>query len=305
MSGYTNVGAGIFCAIAAAAFYGTGPIAQGVAARRASATKGLRGLMLRLVREPIWLAGLACELGGFVLEATAFGIAPAALIAPILAVDSLVFVMLAWAVFGGTPTRQGVGGALTLGVGVALLAVAFSSHAEIGDPADNATQFAFLGAGVFVAGFAALVGNRASAAGRAHVSAAVFGVAAGGLYGLATMGTRQVGVAFSWSHPIHLVVTPTPYLLAFCGLVAVTMLQRGLQTGPILAFPLTSAISALSPVVLGTLLLGDQAPVGGRRVAFVGALVLLVIGVVLLSRDRSIGQAHADRPAGQTEKASS
>lgn len=297
MSDYTNVGAGIFCAVAAAAFYGTGPIAQGVAARRTSVGKGIRALLLRLVREPIWLAGLACELGGFVLEATAFGIAPAALIAPILAIDSLVFVVLAWAVFGGSPTKQGVGGALSLGIGVALLAVAFSSHAEIGDPADNPTQLAFVGAGVFVAGFAALFGNRASAAGRDHISAAIFGVAAGGLYGLATMATRQVGVVFSWSHPLHLVATPTPYLLAFCGLVAVGMLQRGLQTGPILAFPLTSAISALSPVVLGTLLLGDQAPGGDRRVAFVAALVLLVVGVVLLSRDRSIGQAHADRPA--------
>ena len=297
MSAYTNVGAGIFCAVAAAAFYGTGPIAQGVAARRTSPTQGVRALLLRLAREPIWLAGVACELGGFVLEATAFGIAPAALIAPIMAIDSLVFVILAWTVFGGTPTRQGIGGALTLAVGVALLAVAFASHAEIGDAADNVTQCWFLGTGVFIAGFAALVGNRASTAGRVRVSAAIFGVAAGGLYGLATMGTRQVGVVFSWSHPLHLVVTPTPYLLAFCGLVAVGMLQRGLQTGPILAFPLTSAISALMPVILGTLLLGDQAPGGDRRVAFVAALVLMVVGVVLLSRDRSIGQAHADRAA--------
>src|SRR5690348_4209327 len=156
MSDYTNVGAGIFCAVAAAAFYGTGPIAQGVAARRTSAGKGIRALLLRLVREPIWLAGVACELGGFVLEATAFGIAPAALIAPILAIDSLVFVILAWAVFGGTPTKQGIGGALTLAVGVALLALAFSSHAEIGDAADNSTQLSFLAAGVFIAGFAAV-----------------------------------------------------------------------------------------------------------------------------------------------------
>lgn len=294
MSGYTNLGAGLLCAIAAAGFYGTGPIAQGVAARRTSSGKGVRALFLRLVREPIWLAGLATEVGGFLLEATAFGIAPAAFVAPILAIDSLVFVMLAWAVFGGTPTRQGIGGALTMAAGVGLLAIAFSAHAQLGDSAGNAMQLGFLAAGAAVAGLAALIGNRASAAGRTRVAAAVFAGAAGTLYGLATMGTRQVGRTFTLSAPLHLIVTPTPYLLAFCGLVAVAMLQRGLQTGPILAFPLASGISALLPVVLGTVLLGDQAPGGVRRVVFVAALVLMAAGVVLLSRDRSIGQARAE-----------
>jgi hypothetical protein len=63
---------------------------------------------------------------------------------------------------------------------------------------------------------------------------------------------------------------------------------------------LTSAISALLPVVLGTVLLGDQAPGGARRAVFVVALLLMVAGVVLLSRDRSIGQSRAERGVGAT-----
>jgi hypothetical protein len=137
---------------------------------------------------------------------------------------------------------------------------------------------------------------------RPLILAGVFSVAAGAAYGLATLATRQVGRTFSAADPWHLLATPTPYVLAVCSIVGIVMMQRALQVGPVLAFPVVSAMGALLPVLIGVTLFADAVPGGAGRAGFVVALLVLVGGVGLLGADRSRAE-HAATDARGTNLA--
>jgi drug/metabolite transporter (DMT)-like permease len=172
--------------------------------------------MLAMARQPIWLFGLACDVGGFVLEAFAFSDAPATLVAPLMAADLLVFVVLARIVFGVRLDVWAWGGAVLAGVGLLLLALSFEGGAELGEPASTSELAVFLAGAVGCAALAAVLGDRAVAAQRARPAAVIFSAAAGVSYGIATLATRQVGREFSIDEPWQLLGTVTPYVLAAC-----------------------------------------------------------------------------------------
>jgi hypothetical protein len=284
------VGGGV-TAVAAAVLYASAPVAQGRAARsRPTGTgTGLR-LMLTMARQPIWLLGLGCDIGGFVLEAFAFSDAPATLIAPIMAADLVFFVVLARIAFGIRLDGWAWSGAVLAAAGLLLLALSFRGGAELGETASGVDLAVFVGGAVAVSGLAALAGDRAIAAHRERLAAVVFSAASGTCYGIATLATRQVGREFSIDEPWQLLTTPTPYVLAVTSLLGVALTQRGLQLWPVLSFPVVSAVSAFVPVVLGAAVLGEDVPTGASRLAFVAALAVLAGGVCLLGRARAEGE---------------
>lgn len=286
-----EVVAGIAAGLAAAVLYGCGPVAQAIVARRMPQTLGFGlSLTLHLARQPIWLAGLAGEIGGFVLEAFAFASAPATLVAPLLGCDMLVFVLLsAWA-FGERLSRRGIEGAIAMGCGVALLAGAFGGAAELGTTATNTELLSFLGASVVVTVIAVIVGNHLVRTNRPLRAGVAVSLAAGIGYGLAALATRQIGRTFEASDPLALLSTPAPYVLVGCSVLGIALLQRGLQSSATLAFPITSAVSAFIPVVLGAVVFGDEVPGGARRALFVLSLISLIGGVSLLAKDRSAAE---------------
>src|SRR5207302_1899406 len=163
-----------------------------------------------------------------------------------------------------------------------------------GRPASDAQMIIFLCVCVGVCALAAGAGTQALSVGRRAFAAALFSAAAGGSYGLATMATRQIGRVFDPDDPWHLLRTATPYALVVCSLLGIGMMQRGLQTSALLAFPIVSAIGALLPVILGSTLLDDEVPEGWGRLAFVSALVCIGGGVILLGRDRAAADALAE-----------
>lgn len=278
-------------AVAAAVLYAAAPVAQGSAARRRPTTTGtgLR-LMLTMARQPVWLFGLGCDIGGFVLEAFAFSDAPATLVAPLMAADLVVFVVLAHLVFGGRMDAWAWSGSGLAALGLLLLALSFRGGAGLGELASTAELAGFLGGVVGVSGLAALLGDRAVRANRPRPAAVIFSAASGVCYGIATLATRQVGREFSIDEPWQLLTTLTPYVLAVCSLLGVALTQRGLQLWPVLSFPVVSAVSSFVPVVLGAAVLGEDVPSGAARFAFVAALVVLAGGVCLLGRARAEGE---------------
>jgi multidrug transporter EmrE-like cation transporter len=295
-----GLGTGLLAAVAAAGCYGAAPVVQGMAARRAPVAGGF-GLLfvLRLARRPLWLAGLVGEIGGFLLEAYAFSVAPTALVAPVLAFDMVVFVVLCRWAFGARLGLRGWLGVAGIAVAVAVLAVAFAAGEQLGDPASTAILVWFGIASVLAGAVAAGIAARLRVGSRPLVAAGVFSVAAGAAYGLATLSTRQVGRTFSVDDPWHLLATPTPYVLAVCSIVGIVMMQRALQTRPVLAFPVVSAMGALLPVILGVTLFNDEIPGGTGRFDFVIALLLLVGGVGLLGADRSRAEHAAADGRGE------
>lgn len=291
----TDFGAGLAAALAAAGLYGCAPVVQAVAARRAPPGRGAGiALTVALLRRPIWLVGLVGEIGGFALEAYAFSTAPATLVAPVASCDIAVFVVLGSLFFGSRLSVTGRWGAFVAAAAVALLALALGPDAELGRPASAGQLLACFGGCVAVVAAAVLLGQRALDDGRRSRAAGAFSVAAGVAYGVATLATRQVGRAFTPDDPWQLLTTPTPYVLIVCSILGITLMQRGLQAGPLVTFPTTSALSAFVPVVVGVVLLDDAVPSGGGRLLFAGALVLIGVGVALLAQDRSAAEAEKD-----------
>ena len=85
-------------------------------------------------------------------------------------------------------------------------------------------------------------------------------------------------------------------MLLVASILALSLLQRGLQSGPsVLTFPVASFMSAFVLVLIGITVLDDQVPTNGQGVAFVIALLAVAVGVALLARDHAAAEAHHGR----------
>ncbi|HJQ00671.1 MAG TPA: hypothetical protein VJ851_03640 [Jatrophihabitans sp.] len=290
--------AGFAAALVAAVCYGVAPVVQAQVAQNSPLGRGPGiGLLLRLARRPLWLVAVAGEFGGFLAEAYAFSQAPTTLVAPVAACDMLVFVVTGCLVFRYRPSATGVLGALATIAGVLSLAVADRGDL-LGRPASTGTMIVFVVCAVVAAGLAVLAGWRAG--GRTVPAAIAFSAGAGVAYGIATLATRQIGRTFHLDAVGRLLASPTPYVLVACSLLAMGLLQRGLQTAPLITFPIVSALSALLPVVVGLLFLDDPAPPGWRRALLVVALALIVAGLGLMARDRLAAERGTARAQSGT-----
>ena len=283
---------GLPAVVVAAALYGCSPVLQAASVRRAAPGVGL-GLRLlpRLAVQPLWLLGTACGIAAFAAEAYAFSVAPAALVAPLITLDMVFLVLLARHGLSEHLGNAGALGILAMVLGTALIAFAFSGDAELGAPASHAQLLAFLVGGTAAAGATAVVGDRGSRTGRSWLAAIGFGVASGVASGIATLTTRQIGLTFDVHDPWPVLATPTPYALLVASILALALLQRGLQSGAsVLTFPVMSFMSAFVPVMIGITVLDDEVPTSGPGVGFVFALLAVALGVALLARDRAAAE---------------
>jgi drug/metabolite transporter (DMT)-like permease len=267
-----------------------------MAARRESAGQGLGlGLLARLTFRPLWLLGLAIEALAFLLEVYALSVAPVALVAPVMAADMVVFILLARQMLGERITGGGVAGIVSMMSGIGLLGYAFERDAGVGKPATGEEMFAF---GVLGLGFTlgcGLCADRAGRDGKVVPAALGFGLAAGVSYAISVVATRQIGLFVDERRSggvevAGLLATPTPYVLVVFSILALGLEQRGLQgRAAIVAFPVTSGISAFLPVGLGLSLFGEPVPEGGRLTALVCSLAMIAGGIIGLGRDRLLG----------------
>ncbi len=297
---------GLPAAFAAALLYGVSPVVQAAAARSAPAGRGFGiGLLAGLLRRPLWLAGIACEMVGFVVEVYAFSVAPAALVAPVMATDSLVAALLARQALRERMSASGRVGVLSMALGIGLLAFAFGGDSALGPGASDGQMLLFLTFGVVGVTICARAGHLAATSGRQGGAALLFGAGAGVSYALATLSTRQIGLLLNGGQLWRLLTTPTPYVLIVFSLAGVSLFQRGLQAGgATVTFPITSGLAAFLPVVVSLTVLGEDTPSGAEEVAFVVALALVAGGVTLLGRARAdveaagpLARADSDSPA--------
>jgi drug/metabolite transporter (DMT)-like permease len=284
---------GLPTAVVSAALYGVAPLVQATAARRESAGTGLGlALLARLALRPLWLLGLAVEAGSFLFEVYALSVAPVALVAPVMAFDMIVFTLLARRVLGERISRAGWLGVVSMVAGIGLLAVAFNHDAQVGQAASTDQLLAFLLLGLLFALLVAFTANGAAIRHRVAGAAVGFGLAAGVSFAIATLATRQIGLRINERRAgeaalFDILSTPTPYMLVLFSVLALSLEQRGLQgRAAVIAFPVTSGLSAFLPVTLGLTLFDEPAPSGARLACFIFALVLVAVGIIGLGRDR-------------------
>ena len=289
----------IVTALAAAVLYGAGAaVEQRQAAAAPQSSAGRPRLLLLLARQPLWLAGIAAQVGGFAAHAVALRSGPLATVQMLVAGELIVAVVIVRAWSGRPLSRASWAAALTVVLAIAaFLAVTAPGHHRPGG-------LSHPGYGVAAVLGAALSGGGALAAATAGLRAAgrsravLLAVAAG----LADTCSAVVTMAFSHvaSHgPAALFTSWTVYALAVSGVGNVLLTQTAYQAGrPMVTLPVIAAVTPVTSVAIGIGLLGETPRTGAAGAVAAGAAVV-VASVALAFLARSAPHAEQQpRPAG-------
>jgi drug/metabolite transporter (DMT)-like permease len=269
-------------------FIYTGSIAiQQVGNLRAEDKQG--PTVLRLLTTPLWLLGLLLGLVGFGLHFVALGLG--SLIEVQVAQTSQIIFMLpfsAWTAKAALERRELVGTAL---VAAGLVAsIVFGQVREgIDQPDGGAWSLALaVTAGIVVA--LALIARLV------HLfAAALYGAAAGILYGFMAALMKDITATISDDGLAATFGEWQLYLLVVCGLGAIVLQQLALRSGHLSAG--LSAISVGTPVmstILGITIFEETFTTEGVQwVAYGAGVTLAIVGVVMLARSPAIVAAQA------------
>jgi drug/metabolite transporter (DMT)-like permease len=270
-------------ALAAALLFSLGTVLQQQVAATASEEEARgAGFLLRLARQPRWLAGIVADGLGFVAQAAALGLGRIVVVQPLLA-TSVVFALPLGARFEHKPvSRPEILGALAVTAGLG----AFLVLADPGGGVNNASATAWVVSFAVAAVLCSAL--TLSARGRAPVHrAALLGTAAGILFALSAALTKATveqlddGVLAVFEHW-------QLYALVVVGYVSMTLSQASLQAGALA--PAVATQMALDPVAslfLGTLAFEETIHDDtGTLLAALVAFAVMIGGIAFLALRR-------------------
>ena len=281
----------VVLALVAAFLFGLASVLQHKAAQAASPERSMRpGLLVDLVRRPLWLAGQGTATAGFAAQGVALSFGALSVVQPIV-VTRLVFGL----VLASRISRQRLApgdwvGATAVVVGLGAFLVAASQDEGIA-VVDGRGWVGILLVTVLPAGVLALVAPRTPGVGRAVALAA-----GGGLLFVATTTiTKIVGhdmrgdaaaVFSSW----------TVYALVPFGLAALLLLQSAFMAGPIRAsLPVLTCVECLGAIAVGALFLEESVSTAAVAVAVEAlSLAAVVWGIVVITRSPVMAELAPD-----------
>jgi drug/metabolite transporter (DMT)-like permease len=273
----------IVLALVSALLFALGTALQQKAGFDAPSPGAHSGLLLRMMRRPVWVAGIACDALGFVAQAAALGVGRLAVVQPLL-VTSVVFALpLGVRLTGQRVHRSDVAAAILVVVAL----VAFLTIASPAGGRPEAPLGQWLIAIVICAGACTPLVLLARS-GPTPRRAALLGAAAGILFALSAALTKAV-VDELHSGLVHVLTSWELYALAVVGYVSMTLNQLALNTGALAAtLAASTALDPIASVVLG-LALFDESPRGGglRAAGTLAALAAALVGVVVLARSEA------------------
>jgi len=289
--------AAIGVALLSAVLFAVGSVLQQRAASEVPDEESLGlGLVTRLVRRPVWLAGTAGDTLGYVAQAAALGLGSLALVQPLLA-TSLLFALPLGAWWAHRRLSRSDGGwAVVLTVGLAVFLIA----GEPTEGVDRADVRSWLVASAFIvpATVACLVvAVRTRGGPRAVALAAATGI----LYGVAAALTKStvsllddglVGVLTSWE----------PYVLVAAAALGTYVQQSSYQAGELSqALPAAAVLEPVVAVGLGIGILSEDIQASGAEWILIGAAVVAMIAATArLARSQA---AAEPAPAGSPDPA--
>src|SRR5580704_15209177 len=273
----------LLAALLSAVCYGIAAVMQAIAVRAAShrtaevageAGQGVDpGLLVRMMRQGLFLASIAIDLLGFIAQLVALRKLPLFAVQAIMAANlAVTAVFAAWLMKIRLDLREWLAVAGVV-VGVALLGL--SAGAQGAAKVGSAFQLGLIVAvvAVGVAGFAvARLPN--------PVRTPALGAMAGLGYGILAVSARILP-GFG---PLQLIKNPAAYTLAAAGIVSFLLYATALEGGSVTTA--TSGVvlaETMPPAVVGVLFLGDTTRHGLTAVAVLG-FILAVICAVALAR---------------------
>ena len=254
-------------------------------------------LILYLLRQPIWLVGVASMVLGFVFQVAALHFGDLALVQPILATEVL-FVFAYMAVAGnGRVARQDwlAAGAMAVGLGVFL----FTANPAGGDLHAEASSWWL--AGVCALGLTLVATVMAFAPLHRGVpvsparKAATLGVATGVSWGFVAAVIKELSA--HTNSGLRLFLTWSPYVLLGVGALSILLATHALQAGPLAASqPGFTIVDPLVASLLGVFIFDEHLQLSPVAIVVeAAALAALVAGVVAISRSQLVqGRTHED-----------
>jgi len=284
----------VAAALGSALGYGASSVLQQRESEEQPDSESLKlGLLLRLARRPLWLAGLGADGIAYLLQFVALGHGSIAVVQPLL-LSGLLF-------------------ALPMG--------AVLEHYRIG-------RRDLVGAGLIVAGLSAFLVASRPANGRPNVSPAgwiVLGVAAvliiGGLvaYALRSEGVHRaasLGAAAGIANGIVAALTKSsahlldhglvrlvthwePYALVAAGAASLMLAQSAFQAGSLAAsLPILTVVDPIASTLIGALFFGESRTMTGAAPFLeIGGVAAIVAGVFVLGRSPLVTRTHKQSPA--------
>ena len=237
------------------------------------------GLLTHLLRRPLWLAGVACDVGGFLLQFWALDHGSLILVQPLL-VSGLLFALPLGALVSHERMRREdwIGaGLVVVGLSVFLI-VAQPDH---GRPDASAGAWALLVPIVLAATVVQIVAAKRYEGSR---RAGLLAAAAGTMYGLTAALTKAC--AHLLDHSLsRLLMSWKPYALAAMGISGTVVDQSAYQSGPLnWSLPILTVVDPVVSIAIGAFVLGEGINVhGAAPVVEAVALVGMAVGVFQLS----------------------
>jgi drug/metabolite transporter (DMT)-like permease len=272
----------------AALLIGTGFVLQQQTAQLEPASRFLSlRLILDLLRQPRWLAGIACMIGGQVLAAWSIGHLSLAFVEPLLTTNLVFALVLAVPIAKATLRFWEIFGAVVLCTGVALLSAARSAK-PIGLSFGSFSHWPAAAVIAVIAAVAVHYGHRNPG----RLRATLTGTGAGLVFGIQDALTRQT-LQILGSDGISAMFTSwAPYALVGAGATGIWLMQSAFSAGPLpLSLPAISAGEPLIGILLGVLIFGDRIQVSPGELALqAGGIVALVAGVILVGRAPALSQ---------------
>lgn len=278
-------------ALVAAFLFGLASVLQHQAAQTAAPEQSMRpGLLVDLLRRPVWLAGQAAGIGGFAAQAVALSFGALSVVQPVV-VNRLVFGLF----LASRLSRQRVAArewlgaaAIVAGLGVFLVAASQTEGVAAVDGRG------WLGVALLTVVPAAVL--TAAAPRSPGVPRAVALAGAGGLlFVLTTALTKVVGhdmrgdagaVFTSWE----------VYALAPAGLTALLLVQSAFMAGPIRAsLSVLTCVECLGAIAVGALFLEEAISVDALAMAAEGlGLAAVVWGIVTVTRSPVLAELETE-----------
>ncbi|WP_225825181.1 hypothetical protein [Streptomyces naphthomycinicus] len=273
------------CALGAAVCFGTATVLQAVAARAASAEEGPGGdaaLLLRALRQWRYLAGLALDGLGFLLQIAALRSVPIYAVGAALAASLAVTAVVAARLLRVRLSGLEWGAVGVVCAGLAMLGLASGAEGDRGGPDWLKYAMVAAAAGVLLLG---AVGGRLSG----RTRALLLGLGAGLGFGVVEVAVRLIDSL----RPADLLANPATYALLLGGGAAFLLLTSALQRGSVTTATAGMVIGeTLGPAAVGVVWLGDRTREGLEWLAALGFAVA-VAGALALAR---FGEAPAAGP---------
>lgn len=279
------------CAAASNAF---ASVLQRRSARDAPADEHFRlALIVDLVRQRSWLAGIGALIGGFVFQAAALDVGELTLVQPLLALELPLTLLIAARMFGLPLGRRTWWGVLSVAGGLVL--VLFGLSPQPGRVSVSGPFWAVaLGVGGAVIVALVVTGRAPGSAGAALLGAAAglgFGLTAALMNGAIQRLSSGLSAVFSsWQL----------YAMVAAGLLSLFILQNALHSGTLVAVqPAVTLTDPFASVALGVVLFHDQVRLGGWLAVEVAGAAAILIGSIELARSPVL--SHQPGPVGHSD----